>query len=123
MLFWIIFLWTPPHFWALAQRYKDDYARASVPMLPVVSSEKDTNRQILIYSFVLVAASLVLVPVASMGLLYAVTSLVLGVGFIYYAVRLSRHPGDKARMALFFYSLPYLALLFVAVGVDQFVHF
>lgn len=123
VLFGIIFLWTPPHFWALAQRYKEDYASASVPMLPVVSSEKETNRQILIYSVVLVAASFVLVPVASMGLLYTIASLALGAGFIYYAVRLLRTPGDKASMALFFYSLPYLGLLFVAVGVDQFVHF
>ncbi len=122
-LFGIIFLWTPPHFWALAQRYKDDYASASVPMLPVVSSESETNRQILLYSVVLVAASFVLVPVASMGLLYTGAALVLGGGFIYYAVRLWRTPSDQASMALFFYSLPYLGLLFVAVGVDQFVHF
>ena len=123
VLFGIIFLWTPPHFWALAQRYKDDYASASVPMLPVVSSESETNRQILIYSVILVASSFVLVPVAGMGLLYAVTAAVLGAGFIYYAVRLWRKPSDKASMALFFYSLPYLALLFVMAGVDQFVRF
>ena len=123
VLFGIIFLWTPPHFWALAQRYKDDYASASVPMLPVVSSESETNRQILIYSVVLVAATFVLVPVAGMGLLYAAAALVLGAGFIYYAVRLWRMPGDKASMALFFYSLPYLALLFMLAGADQFARF
>jgi len=123
VLFAIIFLWTPPHFWALAQRYRADYAKASVPMLPVVSSENETNRQILIYSVVLVAATLVLVPVAGMGILYAAAAIVLGAGFLAFATRLWRTPGGKASMALFFYSLPYLGLLFVAAGADQFVRF
>ncbi len=123
VLFGIVFLWTPPHFWALALRYRADYARASVPMLPVMVGESETNRQILLYSFVLVASSLVLVPVAGMGLLYLTVALVLGAGFIAYAFRLWRGQNERASMALFFYSLPYLGLLFVAVGVDQFLHF
>ncbi len=123
VLFGIIFLWTPPHFWALASRYREDYAKASVPMLPVVAGQAETNRQILLYSLVLVASSLVLVPVAGMGLLYLVAALLLGVGFIGYAVRLWRTPGPSASMSLFFYSLPYLGLLFVAVGLDQLLRF
>ena len=123
VLFGIVFLWTPPHFWALALRYRDDYARASVPMLPVMVGESETNRQILLYSFVLVACSLVLVPVASMGLLYLTVALVLCAGFIAYSFRLWRGQQEGASMALFFYSLPYLGLLFVAIGIDEFLYF
>lgn len=122
LLFGIIFLWTPPHFWALALRYKDDYAEASVPMLPVVSGQEETNRQILLYSVVLVAFSLLLVPVAGMGLVYLFAAAALGAGFLVYAYRLWRQPSERSSMALFFYSLPYLGLLFVAVGVDVFLH-
>lgn len=123
VLFGIIFLWTPPHFWALASRYREDYAKASIPMLPVVASQAETNRQILLYSVALVASSLVLVPVAGMGLLYLGASLALGVGFIGYAIKLWRTPSQSASMSLFFYSLPYLGLLFVAVGLDELLHF
>lgn len=123
VLFGIIFLWTPPHFWALASRYREDYAKASVPMLPVVASQAETNKQILLYSVALVASTLVLVPVAGMGLLYLVAALLLGAGFIGYAIRLWRTPGQSASMSLFFYSLPYLGLLFVAVGLDELLHF
>jgi protoheme IX farnesyltransferase len=122
VLFGIIFLWTPPHFWALASRYRDDYEEASIPMLPVVSGQAETNRQILLYSLALVASSLALVPVAGMGLVYMVTAAALGIGFLAYAYRLWRSPSDRSSMALFFYSLPYLGLLFLAVGVDVFVH-
>ena len=123
VLFGIVFLWTPPHFWALALRYRHDYARASVPMLPVARGEPETYRQIMLYSFVLVASSLMLVPIAGMGLLYLTVALVLGVGFIAYAFRLWKGQDARASMALFFYSLPYLGLLFVAVGIDEFLHF
>jgi len=123
VLFAIIFLWTPPHFWALAQRYRDDYAEASIPMLPVVSSQAETNRQIVLYSLVLVASTLVLVPVAGMGLLYVAAAIALGAGFLWYAFLLWRNPGERASMALFFYSLPYLGLLFVAIGADVLLRF
>ena len=121
VLFLIVFLWTPPHFWALALRYRSDYARAGIPMLPVVSGERETHRQILLYSVLLVAASLILVPVGAMGLLYLGAALVLGAGFLGLAVRLWRDPKPAASRALFLYSLAYLAVLFVAMGVDQLV--
>ena len=120
-LFAIIFLWTPPHFWALALRYRSDYARAGVPMLPVVRGEEETNRQILLYSVPLVAASLMLVPLAGMGPLYLAAAVALGGGFIALAFRLWRHPRPQASRALFLYSLLYLALLFAAMGVDRLV--
>lgn len=120
-LFLIIFLWTPPHFWALALRYKADYARAGVPMLPVIRGEPETHRQIVAYSVVLLAASLALAPIGGMGALYLAVAFVLGAGFLGLAVRLWRDPQPARSRALFLYSLPYLALLFVAMGVDQLV--
>ena len=120
-LFAIIFLWTPPHFWALALRYRSDYARAGVPMLPVVRGEEETNRQILLYSLPLVAASLTLVPLAGMGPLYLAAAVALGGGFVALAFRLWRHPRPQASRALFLYSLLYLALLFAAMGIDRLV--
>ena len=119
VLFAIIFLWTPPHFWALALRYRSDYARAGVPMLPVVRGEEETRRQMLLYSVLLVASSLVLVPVAAMGWLYLGAALALGGGFLWLALRLWRTPTARATKALFLYSIAYLGLLFVAMGVDQ----
>jgi protoheme IX farnesyltransferase len=121
VLFGIIFLWTPPHFWALAMRYRNDYARANVPMLPVVRGETETARQIVIYSVVLVATTLLLVPVASMGALYVVSAVVLGGWFVWLAVRLYRERSPQSCRALFMYSLAYLALLYVAMGVDQLI--
>lgn len=121
VLFGIVFFWTPPHFWAIALRYQTDYERASVPMLPVVSGAAETGRQMLLYSVALVATSLLLWPVAGTGWLYPVVALALGAGFISFAYRVWREPGDRTSKALFLYSLPYLALLFVAAGVDQFV--
>jgi protoheme IX farnesyltransferase len=120
-LFAVIFFWTPPHFWALALRYRGDYARANVPMLPVVRGEAETNRQIVIYSVVLVAVSLVLVPLASMGAVYVATAVLLGGVFLALALRLYRRPRPSASRALFLYSIAYLALLFVAVAVDALV--
>lgn len=121
VLFGIVFLWTPPHFWAIALRYQTDYERASVPMLPVVSGAAETGRQMLLYSFALVATSLLLWPVAGTGWLYPVVALVLGAGFISFAYRVWRVPDERTSMALFLYSLPYLAILFVAAGVDQLI--
>jgi protoheme IX farnesyltransferase len=90
-------------------------------MLPVVRGEEDTNRQSLLYAVVLVAASLALAPVASLGALYATAAALLGVGFVWLAYRLWRNPGTRASRAVFTYSLAYLALLFVAMGVDVLV--
>jgi protoheme IX farnesyltransferase len=118
LLFLIIFLWTPPHFWALALRYRGDYAKAAVPMMPVVRGERETVRQIIAYSFVLVACSLVLIPVASMGWVYAVSALALGAGFIMLALRLWPAAAPRASRSLFLYSLIYLAALFVLAGAD-----
>ena len=118
LLFAIIFLWTPPHFWALALRYRGDYARAGVPMLPVVAGERETNRQIVLYSIVLVATSLAFAPVAHTGWLYIGAALALGAGFLGLALRLWANPSPRAARSLFLFSLAYLGLLFVAMGVD-----
>jgi protoheme IX farnesyltransferase len=121
VLFAIIFLWTPPHFWALSIKYREDYARAGVPMLPVVVGVRRTTEQILGYSVVVVVASLVLTPVAEMGTIYAVVAPVAGMVFVWRAWRLRGEPTDAEAIRLFVLSNLYLALLFVAVAVDVFV--
>ena len=118
-LFAIIFLWTPPHFWALALLIKDDYARAGIPMLPVVSTLAVTKRQILIYTVVLVALSVSFAATGAVGLIYLVGASVLGAGFIIGAVRLARGEGIEGAKALYLFSLSYLGLLFVVVAVDS----
>jgi protoheme IX farnesyltransferase len=119
VLFAIIFYWTPPHFWALALRYRSDYEAAGVPMLPVVRGEAETARQIVLYSLLLVAVSLLLFPAARMGLIYLVSAVVLGVAFVWYALRVQRDIGNgRAAIGLFRYSIGYLTLLFAAVGAD-----
>ena len=117
LLFLIIFLWTPPHFWALALRYKDDYARANVPMLPVVSGEPATKRQILLYALVLTAVSALLVPFGDASWIYLGVALALGASFVAAAVLLWR--GRVAPMTVFFVSIAYLPLLFIVAGVDS----
>jgi protoheme IX farnesyltransferase len=120
VLFAIVFYWTPPHFWALALRFQGDYAAAKVPMMPVVRGEAETARQIVIYSLLLVAVSLLLFPAAEMGLIYLVAALVLGAAFVWYAVRVLRNASDgRAAISLFRYSISYLTLLFAAVAVDS----
>ena len=121
VMFAIIFLWTPPHFWALAVKYKDDYQAASVPMLPAVATFRRTAREILVYSVILVGVSLLLAAVAKLGVLYVVGASVLGAVFIVMAVRLWRRATPKAAMQLFSYSITYLTLLFVVMAVDIFV--
>jgi heme o synthase len=122
VLFAIIFVWTPPHFWALAVKYKDDYQAADVPMLPAVATFKRTAREILVYSVLLVAVSLVLAAVARLGVIYIVSASVLGVVFLALALRLWRRATPKAAMQLFSYSITYLTLLFVLMAVDIFSH-
>jgi heme o synthase len=119
VLFAVVFYWTPPHFWALALRFKEDYGRAGVPMLPVVSGERATIWQITLYSVVVVAVSLLLYPIASVGSVYLLSALGLGVVLIGQAVALHRRP-DRA-MRLFRWSNLYLALLFASVVVDVLV--
>ena len=119
ILFAIVFYWTPPHFWALALRYRGDYAAASVPMLPVVRGEAETARQIVIYTILLVVVSLLLFPAAQMGLIYLVAALGLGGAFIWYALRVVQDTGDgRAAIRLFRFSISYLTLLFAAVAAD-----
>src|ERR1700729_4323121 len=120
VLFAIIFVWTPPHFWALAVKYKEDYQAADVPMLPAVATFKRTAREILFYSVLLVAVSLVLAAVARLGVIYIVSASVLGVVFLALALRLWRRATPKAAMQLFSYSITYLTLLFVLMAVDIF---
>lgn len=121
VMFAIIFLWTPPHFWALAMRYRDDYAAAGVPMLPVVRGERATTLQILLYAIVLVGVTLFLSPVGGLGVVYASTAAVLGGGFIYRAFRLRWEPDPESALKLFRYSVSYLGLLFAAIAVDRLV--
>jgi protoheme IX farnesyltransferase len=119
ILFAVIFVWTPPHFWALAIKYRDDYAAADVPMLPAVASLRFTAVRILAYTLVLWALTLVFAPVAGMGHLYVGAALVLGAAFTALAVKLLRQSTPKQAMRLFTYSITYITLLFAAMAVDE----
>ena len=119
VLFGVIFVWTPPHFWALAIKYKDDYANASVPMLPAVASFARTARQIVVYTVALWAMSLLFARVAEMGVLYWAAALLLGAIFLYYALALQRNETTARAMRLFRYSITYVTLLFGAMALDQ----
>jgi len=121
VLFAVIFVWTPPHFWALAIRYREDYAAAEVPMLPAVASLATTARQIVIYTVALWACSLLFVPVAGMGTLYLVSAVVLGAVFLVHAVQLQHDGSAQRAMRLFSYSISYITLLFTAMALDQLV--
>jgi len=122
VMFAIIFFWTPPHFWALAFKYRDDYRSVDVPMLPAVASIEYTATQILGYTIILWSLTLYLIPTADMGVVYASAAVILGAVFTYYAVRLMRTRTERSAMALFHFSITYLTLLFAAMAVDQFVH-
>ena len=118
ILFTAIFLWTPPHFWALAIRHSDDYKAANVPMLPTVASMETTVRHMFTYSVVLTVCTLVLAPVADLGPIYWVTALVLGVAFTVGTIDLGRHPTPARSMRLFAFSISYVTVLFVAMALD-----
>jgi protoheme IX farnesyltransferase len=118
VMFGIIFLWTPPHFWALAVRYRDDYTNAKVPMLPSIAPLPTVTRQILGYVVVLWVASLLLAPAAHLNLGYAGAALVLGGLFFGYAWALLRDPSPRRAMKLFGFSITYLTALFIAMGAD-----
>ncbi len=119
VLFLIIFLWTPPHSWALALFRQSDYDRAGVPMLPVVAGPAETGRQIMIYTLILVPVTLLPVVVGTGGLLYGIAAVPLGVGMIVHAWRTRRGDDNAAARALFFYSILYLFLIFVALLLDR----
>lgn len=121
ILFGVIFLWTPPHFWALAVKYRDDYSAADVPMMPSVTSLESTSRQILAYTVAVWALSLTLTPIASMGWIYTGAAIVSGALFTGYAVQLLRDPTPKRAMTVFTFSITYLSVLFIAMAVDQLV--
>lgn len=117
VMFAVVFFWTPPHFWSLAIRYKDDYTRADVPMLPSVSDPTGVVRQILGYTIVLSACSLLIAPVAHLGWAFFAVTAALDAGFVYHALWLRRDPSPRRAMRLFGYSITYLTVLFVAMGV------
>jgi heme o synthase len=119
ILFAVVFYWTPPHFWALALRFRDDYGRAGVPMLPVVAGERSTAWQISLYSVVVVAVSLLLYPGSEVGGIYLTVALALGALFVAQAASLLWRP--QRAMAVFQFSNLYLAFLFAAVVVDVLV--
>ncbi len=117
-LFWIVFYWTPPHFWALSLLMKDEYARVGVPMMPVARGEHETRRQILLYTILLYAISQLPFCAGALGLTYVAASSVLGLAFIAGAVRLYRRADRRAALQLYLFSLAYLALLFGAMVAD-----
>ena len=121
VLFAIMFYWTPPHFWALAIRYRDDYAAADVPMLPVVETIRTVAVRMLLYTLVLWALTLVFAPVADMGAIYIVSAVVLGAIFTAMAVQVLRNPNPKVAMRMFGYSISYITLLFGAMALDEIV--
>jgi protoheme IX farnesyltransferase len=118
MLFFIVFFWTPPHFWALSLLMKDEYEKVGVPMLPVVRGEAETRRQILLYAVLLYAVTQLPFCAGGFGAIYLVASLALGIGFIAGAVRLYRRADRRSALRLYLFSLLYLALLFCAMVAD-----
>jgi protoheme IX farnesyltransferase len=130
VLFLIVFFWTPPHYWPLSMRFKDEYEAAGVPMLPVVAKDVVVARQVVIYSWHTVATSLALVPIASMGWIYLVVAVLSGGVFLLEAHRLLIRAKTPANvtvaslkpMRLFHYSISYLTLVFLAVAVDSLLH-
>jgi len=120
-LFALIFLWTPPHFWSLALMTETDYQRAKIPMMPNVAGEERTKREIIYYTLLLVAASLVLYPLHIMGPLYAGAAAILGGIFLYDAVRMWRTPGRAWARRTFKFSLLYLALMCILMVIDRII--
>lgn len=122
LLFLIIFMWTPPHFWALALVLREDYKNAKVPMLPVVAGEKRTRTEILVYSFLLVALTLIPTLIKPGGLIYLVGSSLLGAIFILQAYKVTKEKTDRAAYTLFGYSIVYLILLFMLLMAGALVN-
>ena len=118
-LFAIVFFWTPPHFWALSLLMKDEYAKAGIPMLPVVRGEDETRRQILLYTVLLYAVTQLPFCAGGLGIAYLVPSMLLGAGFIYCSVKLLRTADRRWALRTYLFSLAYLALLFLAMAIDS----
>ena len=121
-LFAIIFFWTPPHFWALCLLIQKDYEKAGIPMLPIVKGEAETRRQILLYSLLVLAVTLVLFAIGAMGYFYLAGALILGGGLVYLAMRLWRDQSKKWARTLFWYSNMYLAAIFAIMVLDRVIH-
>lgn len=119
LLFAIIFYWTPPHSWALALLVNADYTRAHVPMMPVARGEETTRRQILLYSVLLIALSLVPTPIDMLGIFYFIVAALLGGGLLFYSIRLIREKSNAASKRMFKYSTAYLAILFLVMILDR----
>lgn len=120
LLFLIIFVWTPPHFWALAVAKREEYAKAKIPMLPVTHGAKYTRLQILLYTVLLFIVTLFPYLTGMSGLIYLATAVILGLGFIYYAIKMMRKTDNKTAMKTFFYSINYLMLMFAALLIDHY---
>jgi len=121
LLFLIIFVWTPPHFWALAVAKREEYAKAQIPMLPVTHGAKFTRLQILLYTVLLLIVTLLPYLTGMSGFIYLGTALVLGIMFIYYAIQMMRNEDNKLAMKTFFFSINYLMILFAALLLDHYV--
>ena len=122
LLFLIVFIWTPPHFWALALMKKDEYARVGIPMLPSVRGDAETKKQILLYTAALTVLTIVLVPMHIMGLLYLISALALDAMFFAFAIWVARTGSRMSEGLMYRFSMLYLALLFVAMAADRFGH-
>ncbi len=120
LLFLIIFIWTPPHFWALAVAKRDEYAKAGIPMLPVTHGPEFTRLQILLYTVLLLIVTLLPYLTGMSSLIYLGTALILGLGFIYYAIKMMIDKDNKTAMKTFFYSINYLMIMFAALLVDHY---
>ncbi len=118
-LFAIVFFWTPPHFWALSLLMKDEYAKAGVPMLPVVRGETETRRQILLYTILLYAVTQLPFCAGGLGIAYVIPSILLGAVFIYFSTKLLRTGDRRWALRTYLFSLAYLALLFLAMAIDS----
>jgi protoheme IX farnesyltransferase len=121
-LFAIIYYWTPPHFWALSLLIQKDYEKASIPMLPVVMGEAETRRQILLYTFLLLATTLILFVMGTMGYFFLVGAILLDGGLLYLAIRLWHEQSKKWARTLFWYSNIYLAAIFAVMVLDRVLH-
>ena len=120
LLFLIIFVWTPPHFWALAVAKREEYANAGIPMLPVTHGAEFTRLQILLYTVLLFIVTLLPYLTGMSALIYLFSAVVLGLGFIYYAIKMMRNTDNKTAMKTFFYSINYLMLMFAALLIDHY---
>ena len=118
VLFVVMFLWTPPHFWALAIRYADDYRAANGPMLPAVASLQVTVHRMVIYTALMTSTTIVLWPVAHLGLVYGIAAIVLGALFLWGTIDLGRNPSPQRSMRVFGYSITYVTVLFAAMTAD-----